>query len=271
MVFWRTKPPGRDLFCPYSLGDWLTLCDEVEIPYIRAQEAALVECNDWRFFDQEGPHQDRLAAALKQMEAAVKSWHGDVMLRVADIASGGWIKGAMAHEGPAWQEQFALFSYDDPRLYDMLNNWPRTVMPIWMRPWAEAEIVDGFPVEYRAYIEDGKVAGISSYYPQRPLRQNTEELMMVRASSITLAEVLLERLPFQWPAHYSFPSLDSLRLPELREDRGCAFTVDWLVEAVTGRVLFLEGGPPHDRGAHPCCFKPGEIEGVALVDRNVDE
>ena len=37
-------------------------------------------------------------------------------------------------------------------------------------------------------------------------------------------------------------------------------------------VLFLEGGPPHELGAHMCCFRPGEIDGgVALEDRNEPE
>ena len=33
-------------------------------------------------------------------------------------------------------------------------------------------------------------------------------------------------------------------------------------------MLFLEGGPPHELGAHPCCFREGRISGVALEDRN---
>ena len=32
-------------------------------------------------------------------------------------------------------------------------------------------------------------------------------------------------------------------------------------------MLFLEGGPPAELGAHPCCFAGDEIEGVALKDR----
>ena len=33
-------------------------------------------------------------------------------------------------------------------------------------------------------------------------------------------------------------------------------------------ILFLEGGPPHELGAHLCCFREGRISGVALEDRN---
>ena len=29
-------------------------------------------------------------------------------------------------------------------------------------------------------------------------------------------------------------------------------------------MLFLEGGPSHRMGAHPCCFAPNGIEGYAL-------
>ena len=44
-------------------------------------------------------------------------------------------------------------------------------------------------------------------------------------------------------------------------------TMDFLVTQ-QDEVLFLEGGPSHRHGAHPCCFEPGHIDGIALEDRN---
>jgi len=48
-----------------------------------------------------------------------------------------------------------------------------------------------------------------------------------------------------------------------------SFTADFVVTE-DDEVLFLEGGPPHTAlwGAHPCCFVPGNVEGVALMNRN---
>ena len=39
--------------------------------------------------------------------------------------------------------------------------------------------------------------------------------------------------------------------------KGVHFTADYIVDA-DDNVAFLEGGPPHHLGAHPCCFPMGE-------------
>ena len=65
------------------------------------------------------------------------------------------------------------------------------------------------------------------------------------------------RTPFQW---HLKPSLR-----ELDQD-GVHFTADFI--ATAEGILLLEGGPPHELGAHPCCFQEGQISGVALEDRN---
>ena len=46
--------------------------------------------------------------------------------------------------------------------------------------------------------------------------------------------------------------------------KGVHFTADYIVDA-DDNIAFLEGGPPHHLGAHPCCFPTGETQGLALA------
>ena len=71
------------------------------------------------------------------------------------------------------------------------------------------------------------------------------------------------KTPFLW-------NRSPLRIKFLEEQdsTGGHFTADFLVTREGNEVLFIEGGPPHHFGAHPCCFRFGEIEGVALTGRN---
>ena len=104
-------------------------------------------------------------------------------------------------------------------------------------------------------MNDGKIKGISSYYPQRPLIEFKGHLDTVREYTERLAEAA--PTPFLWPLAHR---------PDFISEKGVHFTADFMSTA--DGILFLEGGPPHEMGAHPCCFIPGNIEGVALADRN---
>ena len=111
------------------------------------------------------------------------------------------------------------------------------------------------PVESRAFVRDGGVLGISSYYPQRPLPEFPAHIQAVREQTEMLINAV--RTPFQWHVEPSLRGLDK---------DGVHFTADFI--ATAEGMIFLEGGPPHELGAHPCCFREGRISGVALEDRN---
>ncbi len=72
------------------------------------------------------------------------------------------------------------------------------------------------------------------------------------------------KTPFLW---HSDPRLTEFR--KSHDPDGVHFTADFIVTS-KDEILFLEGGPPHELGAHPCCFQPGEIQGVALENRNLE-
>ncbi len=244
-------------FCPLSLGDWLELCREAGIAFVPAELVTTPLRDDCLGFDQQGEHQERLTAAWKEMDAAQLDRH---MMRM-DCASSLEIKMWLGNGEHGFRPEFGKIMLDDPRLYDILSEYPREEVPVWRRPWMEAAVHEGYPVEYRAFVRDGKLQGISSYYPQRPLPEFPLHLEEVRR--MTEALIAHVRPPFLW---HNTMALDGTEL----DLGGIHFTADFIT-LEDGQVLFLEGGPPHELGAHMCCFQPGGIEGVALTDRNGQE
>ena len=198
-----------------------------------------------------GDHQERLRAAFQEMEKARLPGH---MMRF-DYCASLEIKISLSQGEWECRPEFCRVELDDPRAFDILFEYPRPTAPVWLRPWADALIVDGYPVEYRAFVRDGKLQGISSYYPQRPLPEFPEHIQAVREQTERLIQAA--RTPFQW--HF-------VPMPGNLAQDGVHFTADFI--ATAEGVLFLEGGPPHELGAHPCCFRRREISGVALENRN---
>ena len=240
-----------DWFCPISLGDWLDLCRQTGVPHVGAEKVATLLRDDCLRFDTKGEHQDRLGEAFEKIQEAAKPYH---MLRF-DCCSGLNVKMRMAQGQPQWNSEFNDLVLDDPRAFDIIFEFPREELPVWRRPWTDPIVYDNYPAEYRVFVRDGEIAGISNYYPQRPLIEFKGHLATLREYTTRLAEAA--------PQHFLWPM--SHRPDSVTED-GVHFTADFM--ATSNGILFLEGGPPHEMGAHPCCFQPGRIEGVALADRN---
>lgn len=256
--------PSR--FCPYSLGDWIGACERAAIPHVPAMHVTDFERYDLLQHDEAGPHQERLDAAYKAVHRATSpNW----MLRW-DCCASADLKFSM-NEGRKPDAGTRHSLPVDCRLLEILEDYPRVVVPVWRRPWIGDEMLflDGYPVEYRAFVESGKLVGISSYYPQRPLPRNDEHLAVIEKHVAALLDEL--EPPFEWPVIAS----EQMRANAMRAapDGGRAaaggplqdevhFTADFAATRL-GMVL-LEGGPPHFMGAAPCCFAASRIHGVAL-------
>ena len=238
-------------FCPISLGDWLALCRQAGVPHVAAELTATLLREDCLSFDTPGDHQTRLRDAMLTIERAKLPLH---MARLDCCASIG-IKYHMAQGQWEWRPDFGNIILDDPRAVDILFEYPRREVPVWRRPWVNAINVDSYAVEYRAFVNDGRIAGISSYYPQRPLPHFPQHIREINEQTQKL--INCAQPPFLWPM---------TNLPDDTDPAGVHFTADF-ISTVDG-IRFLEGGPPHQMGAHPCCFRPFEISGLALIDRN---
>ena len=244
-------PDQADRFCPISLGDWLELCRETSIPHVPAERLTTLLRDDYLRFDTQGEHQDRLREAFGAIRKA--RFH-PYMVRF-DCCAPLHLKASLARGDPDWKPDFGDLVLDDPRAFDIIFMFPREELPVWRRPWAKTIALDGYPVEYRAFVRDGEIAGISSYYPQRPLPEFPDHLDLVREYTGQL--IAQAPTPFLWPL---------LSLPEDLDPDGVHFTADFM--ATDKGILFLEGGPPHELGAHPCCFQDFRVSGTALEDRN---
>ena len=243
-------------FCPISLLEWLEVSARADVPAVEGKAISSVRTRDFEYWDQIGsPEQVRLNEGLVQAcELAEKN----TMVRY-DCCSGDAIKIGLSRGEWKWQQEYAYPEVDSDRLLTIIGDFPREELAIVQRPWVPQMIVENYPVEYRVFVRDGEVVGISNYYPQRELPRYDEHLALVRRYTDALIAEL--QGPFLWHSGMVFAmGKDKLDLD------GIHFTVDYIVDE-NGEVLFLEGGPPAELGAHPCCFAGDEIEGVALKDR----
>ena len=262
--------PSR--FCAYSLGDWIGACQRTGIPHVPAMHVTDFEPHDLLRHDETGPHQLRLDAAYEKVRrAAAPGW----MLRW-DCCASADLKFSMGEGRKPGGDTLGTLPIDT-RILELVWDYPRVVVPVWRRPWIGEQMIfmDGYPVEYRAFVQNGELIGISSYYPQRSLRRDEEHLADVEKHvSALLAEI---EGPLEWPATHEetmnirtmTAKLDGRKpAPGTPDPDGVHFTADFAATALG--MLFLEGGPPHFMGAHPCCFPPGRIREVALEAHDAD-
>ena len=247
--------PSRDSFNVISLGEWLALARRVNVPIVPARfltEARLEDLRNASAELEDGPVSNR----LRRFFSTIYSLNVvDEMLRWDCCAPEG-IKNAMA-QGAATQPPPSVLTLDEPRLQDIMDALPPTQhsMTVWRRPWILPRIEGGYPVEYRVFVSDGKVIGVSNYYPQRvlqmtPLVDHEIKLATLYAEAMIAAQ--LQRLVN--------PQIVDAGL----DPRQMHCTMDFI--ATPKGLLFLEGGPPtlEHWGAHPCCFEGRAIHGIAL-------
>jgi hypothetical protein len=231
------------------LGPWIDLAQRAKVPHIPAAFSTpfpLIQA--WQALDGEATPELDAAMQWARCEAdSLRGWDSaKPYLRWEDCSPGEtkWLLG----KGGGYRPEYGrLPMLDDPRLSDCALTDPQRLV---VRPWVDALMMDGYPVEFRVFVERG-LKGVSSYYPQRPLPE-TAQMLEWAAQSGFLALKLQGEAPRRWAG------------------AAVGFTADFLVSAY-GNVLFLEGGPPHTLdglvSAHPCCFAPRQISGIALTPR----
>ena len=237
--------PTREPTFVELISEWIPIWEAAGLPYIPVEEIGRAPAREWLM----GIEEEWSPAVSVAMEEAAASPE-DTVVRW-DHGSGDYLKHFMEHgDGLFGRRTTVPTTLDDIRFFELTMAFAArhgmdAELIMWRRPWmGDVFVVDGFPLEFRAYVYDGRVQGVSSYYPQRPLPQTDGWLA---AAVWKFTEELIEHAPLD-------------------------FTCDWMVRDFEGTPVFtiIECGPPHVIDlpwADPCCFVAGKIEGVALEPR----
>ena len=144
---------------------------------------------------------------------------------------------------------------DDPRAFDLLYDFPADEIAVVKRPWVDAQVIDGFPVEFRVFVEEGQPVAVANYYLQRDL-PDTAALRQAAGQAVGYTQAILDALKQEGvvPA-----------MPQQPNPQRAAATLDLLVTP-ENTVLFLEAGPGHFFGAHPCAFLAPDGRSVAPLE-----
>lgn len=246
------RPEGFNLL---SLGQWMAAARAVRVPHVYARFIAEIAVDDLACFQMEDMAR---TARLAEFFGTINKAHKPGYVMRWDHCASSDLKAAMARGNVTQPPGFRL-TIDDPRAYDLLDDLPptQTMMTVWQRPWVAARMVNGYPVEYRLFVQNGQIAGVSSYYPQRPLPPTDLVAYEIRLACIYAAAILTAiPLPIANP-QVAAAGLDPNQI-------NC--TLDFI--ATERGMLFLEGGPPTTErwGAHTCCFGDRPPVGVVLAN-----
>lgn len=239
-------------FIGTSLGAWLSHAQAAGLECVSARQITSVPRDAFLRIETPKTEDAQLWESLKRDLASLPAgW----MARW-DHCSSLELKGAMAQGRLPDAEEATSLEPWDPRAWELAYEYPSDAISAWARPWVQARMVDGYPLEFRVFIKDSRVIGVASYYPQRPL-PDTPEMLGLAETCRRQAERLVGHLD----AAGARPWLPGFG--ERFSDSAASATMDFLVTE-SGEVLFLEAGPPYGAGAHPCAFIDRPIEGVAL-------
>lgn len=245
-------------FTPVDLGCWMALCEKAGVPTVPALEIGSAPTIAlWESSDNDGPVDDEIHKLFTNIAETQIAMPVGWMMRWS-CCSMADVKVRLSEGQPEWHPNFMQLFVEDFRAFDLIAEFPLPRISAWARPWLTFDVVDGYPVEYRVFVRDNKVIGISNYYPQRPLPDDDKTAVDVSiVRRMTEALIDAQNLP--------------LNAPEVAGDLDLSknqFSADF-ARLPSGAILFLEGGPPHTHywGAHPCCFDGGEIAGIALSKR----
>ena len=113
-------------FCPFSLGDWLELCAQLNIPVVPAEKVAEVERNDILNDEPEivGPHHARVRKAFQRMGQARRDGY---MMRWDCCASDDLKYRVNSGDGRGtWDASYAVLPHPlgDPRPFDIIYEYP---------------------------------------------------------------------------------------------------------------------------------------------------
>lgn len=263
---------GSGWFNALSLGNWLMVADQCGVPYIAARFLAMPPTTSvfalLQGMDLLPAQQEAVEPFLEALQALTPG----EMLRF-DMCAAAAIKAGLSDGAgvqPGWHTRPDGFKLPDVdgRLIYALMNYTFEHVPVFARPIERLRMVDGdmpehpfgrWPREWRVFVTNGEITGVSNYYLQAPAWASEAAKAM---EAVALARRMVEALEAvkAWPHHPRYEGVFNV------ESVTCSLD---FAEREDGTLVLMEGGPGHIYspawGAHPCCFTPGKpLAGIAL-------
>jgi hypothetical protein len=251
----RFEPVPEDMFIAASLDAWVNMALGAGVEHVSANRITTFMVEDILRFDQQildvDERLDKGSSELQEIADQHINECKPFMFRW-DCCAAESLKCRMSHPGsayPVMKDYKSLWDMlvrpDDSRAFDLIYEYPAERIPVFLRPWVTALYHDGYPVEFRVFVKDGKVLGVANYYLQMSL-PCTGKMLAYGRRAAEYAQKMVNHAKSLGLAPY-IPGR------AVEEQRKFSATLDFIVTP-DGQMLFLEGGPGYGSGAHPCSF-----------------
>lgn len=274
----REDPFDLAYFNTLSLGNWLLIAAEAGVEAVPARILSAVPTQAL-FSDAMGnARPEHFREPLEALDDAIQTIRDDEMLRFDPCGSSALKASISEGRGELVGESRGYIKSHNghidhilcKRLADAFLWHPEDHMPVFARPiirtrkrggWAFHTGAAGqWPCEWRVYVREGEIIGVSNYYPQAAAPADDIPMAMLAVEKTQTLLDTMSRLKIV-PHHSRYEGA-------LDTDKA-SFSADF-IEREDGELLFLEGGPTHifrpAFGASPCCFNPNDgISGIALA------
>lgn len=260
-----------------SLGNWMSIAARVGVPTVPTRIIHVMNTlhafsmsmgNDHQgrpeFLDMDNAFMDRLQYVLPnemlRFDQCASMWTKSALSEGESNLSGpamGWVseKGRIV---PVMCERLSRQFLESTSEHTLVHA-REIVKPRTRTGWTINGKPGEWPIEWRVYVEDGDVVGVSNYYPQSPSQMSADTADQIRMCVHRTREIVAAlREAEAYPHHPRYEGVF---------ENDPTFTLDFIV--TSDDVLLIEGGPGHvfdpPWGAHPCCFNPVKgIRGLAL-------
>ena len=159
--------PNKDEFNYTSLISWLNFCEIKGINHIPGEIIDTIEVQLlWDAID--GKANEKTKLFFQKAENYLEK-NSNNMIRW-DCCASYVLKYSMGNSGESKLSDRGII-LDDPRFFDIIFEWRSEKISIIGRPWVKALYYKKWPVEFRVYVQDNEIIGVSNYYPQRDLSE----------------------------------------------------------------------------------------------------
>lgn len=267
-IHWRDPSEGPSRFNIISVEAWIAVAQRASIPFIPLREIARMPMDGYiKAMDQ--IDQSDMDAFEEKIISELRSGE---MVRCDNKATGE-VKSALSdgepmNNGLLYSEHYGrqILPIHDEAFYTTMLDLGVPDIVAFARPIVEAKSIDGewngksgkWPAEFRVYVENNKVVGVSNYYPQ--VGMDPKVFTKPAAQAVYHAKCIantLEELQLGVGNHANCPDVEQSQdsrpswMPSTWGPQD--YTLDFICTP-DDELLFLEGGPAGMLAADPCCF-----------------